>query len=85
MSTELIALIFFALGLMWYMWRRMRGSYRHLDDDDIRDFLEGRMGEQARRETREHLLHCEGCKIRLDELQKEAKRMAPDRWLKRRF
>jgi hypothetical protein len=85
MSIEMLALIFFAIGILWYIWRNIRGSYHHLDDDDIRQFLEGRMSKKDERETREHLLQCPECKARMDEIQKEAKRMAPDRWLKRRF
>jgi ABC-type nickel/cobalt efflux system permease component RcnA len=85
MSKSAAIVAFFALALVWYMWRYIKRSLQHLDDDDLRDFLENRMSARELKHTREHLLSCEECKARLDELSGEAHKPAPDRWLKRRF
>ena len=35
MSTSTLVVITFALALVWYMWRRIKGNLEHLDDEDI--------------------------------------------------
>ncbi|RMF00414.1 MAG: hypothetical protein D6772_06420 [Bacteroidetes bacterium] len=85
MTKSAAVVAFFALALVWYMWRYIKRSLQHLEDDDIRDFMENRMSERDRKHTREHLLSCGECKARLDELCGEARKPAPERWLKRRF
>ncbi len=85
MTLEIQLLILFALGMLWYMWRRIKGSLQHLEDNEMRDFIQKRLGKNDLKRVREHLLSCEECKDRLDEIQKEPHRPSPDRFLKRRF
>lgn len=85
MSTSALGVVVFALGIIWFMWRRIKGNLEHLDDEDIKDFLEKRLSEKELKQVREHLLRCPACKLRLDELSKQAHKTKPDRWLKRRF
>ena len=85
MSTSTLVVITFALALVWYMWRRIKGNLEHLDDEDIDDFLANRLSEGDRKKAREHLLRCPACKLRFDEMTKESQKMKPERWLKRRF
>ena len=85
MTTEIQVLIFFAIGVLWYMWRRIKRSLQHLEDSELRDFIQNRLGKNDLKRVREHLLSCDQCKDRLDEIQKETHRPNPDRWLKRRF
>lgn len=85
MSTEALIVVVFALSVIWFMWRQIKGTLQHLDDDDLDNFLSNRMGEKELKRTREHLLQCESCKLRLDEMTKYSQKIKPDRWLKRRF
>lgn len=85
MTSSALYLVFFAMGIIWLMWRRIKLNLDHLDDDDIDDFLSKRLHGKALKQAREHLLRCPACKLRLDELTKEAQKVKPDRWLKRRF
>lgn len=85
MSTSALGVVFFALGLIWFMWRRIKGNLDHLEDEDIEDFLSKRLSEKEQKQVREHLLRCPACKLRMDELTKKAQKVKPDRWLKRRF
>ena len=85
MSWHLQLLLLFALGLIWRMWRWIKASRTHLTDQELLDFVENRQSGQQLKHTREHLLHCEECKDRLDEIQRAGHRPQPDRWMKRRF
>jgi hypothetical protein len=85
MSTGALIVVVFALSVLWFMWRQIKGNLVHLDEEDLDNFLSNRMGEKELKRTREHLLRCESCKLRLDEMTKKAQKIKPDRWLKRRF
>ncbi len=85
MSTSTLMVITFALAVVWYMWRRIKPNLTCLDDEDIDDFLANRLSEKERKQVREHLLRCPACKLRLDEMTKQAQKMKPERLLKRRF
>lgn len=85
MSTKVTMVVMFALALAYYMWRRIKGSLEHLEDEDIEEFLSKRLSDKEQKKVREHLLRCEECKLRMDELTKHAQKIKPDRWLKRRF
>lgn len=85
MSTAAAVVCLVVLLLLWRMWRYIKGTLRHLEDDELMNFLEKRMSGNQLKQTREHILQCETCKERLDELTKNPIKMAPDRLLKRRF
>ena len=85
MSDTALYVIMTALSIIWFMWRRIKGNLDHLEDEDIQDFLAKRLSDKELKQVREHILRCPACKLRLDELSKEAHKMKPDRWLKRRF
>jgi len=85
MSSEALIVVTFALSVLWFMWRQIKGNLVHLDDDDLDNFLSNRMGEKELKRAREHLLRCDSCKLRLDEMTKKSQKIKPDRWLKRRF
>lgn len=85
MSSGALIVVVFALAVFWFMWRQIKENLVHLEDDDLDDFLSKRMGEKALKRTREHLLRCASCKLRLDEMTKKTQKVKPDRWLKRRF
>lgn len=85
MDINSIIVLGFALAIIWFIWRGIKPNLRHLDDNDLNDFLANRMGGQELKYTREHLLRCEECKQRMDELTSETQKMKPERWLKRRF
>ncbi|MEZ4987229.1 MAG: hypothetical protein R2795_19670 [Saprospiraceae bacterium] len=78
-------LLFFGLALVWWMWKRIRQQLEHLDDETIRDFLANRLEGQDLKNAREHLLYCDECKMRMDELTSETHKRKPERYLKRRF
>ncbi|MEL7220705.1 MAG: hypothetical protein AAGJ93_05255 [Bacteroidota bacterium] len=85
MTTSNIIVLGFALAIVWWIWRGIRPNLQHLSDDDLNDFLANRTTGKSLKHTREHLLRCEECKERLDELTSVAQKMKPERWLKRRF
>ena len=85
MSRGALIVVVFALAVFWFMWRQIKENLVHLEDDDLDDFLSKRMGEKELKRTREHLLRCASCKLRLDEMTKKTQKVKPDRWLKRRF
>lgn len=85
MNTGALVVVVFALSIFWYIWRQIKENLVHLEDRDIENFLSKRMGEKELKRTREHLLRCADCKLRLDELTKKSQKVKPDRWLKRRF
>ncbi|MEL6658220.1 MAG: zf-HC2 domain-containing protein [Bacteroidota bacterium] len=85
MSTSTLMVITFALSIVWYMWRRIKNNLTCLDDEDIDDFLSNRLSEKEQKQVREHLLRCSACKMRFDEMTKQAQKMKPERLLKRRF
>ena len=85
MSTSEIIVLGFALGIVWWIWRGIKPNLQHLSDADLDDFLSNRMAGKKLKHTREHLLRCEECKERMDELSGSSQKMKPERWLKRRF
>ncbi|MEM1215711.1 MAG: zf-HC2 domain-containing protein [Bacteroidota bacterium] len=85
MSVSALLVMSFGLGICWLVWRNMREGMRHLDEQDIEDFLAGRLDERNLKRVREHLLVCEECRALLDEMSKKSQKHKPDRLLKRRF
>ena len=85
MNSGALIVVLFALSVFWWMWGQIKGNLVHLDDEDLDHFLSNRLGEKELKRTREHLLRCEECKLRLDEMTKKSQKIKPDRWLKRRF
>lgn len=85
MKSELLILALFAMGMIWVMWRWIKGSLQHLSEQEIDDFLANRMGGKELKHAREHLLQCDECKDLLDEISKIPQKHKPDRLLKRRF
>lgn len=80
-----IIVLGFALAIIWRIWRGIKPNLQHLADEELDDFLANRMTGKTLKYAREHLLRCEECKERLDELTSVAQKMKPERWLKRRF
>lgn len=85
MTVGFLALALLLLAAVWRMWKHISRQYQHLDDADLEDFLGQRLEGNDLKIAREHLLYCEDCKARLDELTSESVKMKPGRWLKRRF
>jgi uncharacterized protein YlaI len=85
MSKGALIVVVFALAIFWYIWRQIKQNLVHLDDQDINDFLAKRMEGKDLKNAREHLLRCPACKLRFDELTKQAQKAKPERLLKRRF
>jgi hypothetical protein len=83
--TGNIIVLGFALAIVWWIWRGIKPNLRHLTDAELDDFLANRMGGNRLKHTREHLLRCDECKSRLDEMTSISQKMKPERWLKRRF
>lgn len=73
------------IGAVWRIWKHIRRQYQHLDDHDIEDLLAGRLEGSDLKIAREHILFCEDCKARMDEMSSESIKMKPGRWMKRRF
>lgn len=85
MTTGALIVCTFALALFWMFWRSIRSSLACLEDQEIEDFLAERLGPSDLKRVREHLLQCDECKERLDEMTRQAQKRKPDRLLKRRF
>jgi hypothetical protein len=85
--TQVLAAIALLLLVfaVWRMFKHISRQYRHLDDGDIEDLLANRLEDNDLKVAREHILFCEACKARMDELSSGAVKMKPGRWMKRRF
>ena len=79
MDKYQIALIV-ALGLAYLVYRIARNildTYRHAEEEELRDYWSGRLEKQdpaAYRRLRDHLVGCAACREQLDEVRKTERR-----------
>ncbi len=67
--------IIIAACLIYYIGREVFASFRHLSDKELEDFWAGRVQKEspkAHRRISEHLVSCDACRDRLDEVRKTA-------------
>lgn len=77
--------LFVTMFIVWRIWRHLQRNFEHLEEEDFNDMLSNRMSKIELTRAREHLLRCEACKARFDEMTKIKQKLPPERMMKRRF
>lgn len=65
--------IIMAAFIIYYIGREVFASFRHLSEEELEDFWAGRFQKEdpkAHRRISEHLVNCDACRDRLDEVRR---------------